>query len=324
MKMKPFFICLIFILLFPIFLFYGLKIDQINREEAFLSIASLKSYSLFKKSVKERQLLTVRITPDTKNQVHEFIDKINSHKLLNDSIVISFDSIYPQSKSKYLSNPLLPLKDATSETILIALPLNHKPENNDSYIKTIKSLNPAKEQLQMAGMPYVNYLLNIYSKDIKEKVFPILFTACFFFILIFTKNLLWATVIFFPALFASSISLSALKIFFGDMNMITSTIPLLSFIINLSLSFHLYYSILQVKKIKEVFKNKLPPILLMIVTTSIGFGSLAISEIEVIYQFGVASSSLIFLTCFLNFLDHDNESRTGDRLVSPILFERVA
>ena len=92
--------------------------------------------------------------------------------------------------------------------------------------------------------------------------------------------------------------LSLLKFWFGFMNMVTSIIPLLSFVITLALGFHLYYSVIEFGSFKSALNHKLKPILLMIGTTGIGFGALLTSEIPVIAHFGVLVAVMVIVSTF--------------------------
>ncbi|MBT3984031.1 MAG: hypothetical protein HOE90_21930 [Bacteriovoracaceae bacterium] len=149
-----------------------------------------------------------------------------------------------------------------------------------------------------AGLPYTNYHLNKYSSDIKKYLFPGVFVLAFIFILILVRNLLAAYIIFCPPLFSALFSLALIKTFYIHMNMVTSIVPLVSFVISLAVVLHLYFPALLYGSARQAKSLKLMPTILMVVTTGIGFGSLVISPIKVIGQFAVLSCiSIVFCSC---------------------------
>ncbi|MCF8060762.1 MAG: hypothetical protein K9K67_15775, partial [Bacteriovoracaceae bacterium] len=160
---------------------------------------------------------------------------------------------------------------------------------------TIKKMNALVPHLSFMGIPYTNILLDEYSKTIKTYLFPILFVGIFLILSLFMGTFLEAILCFIPGLMSASLSLLATKLFFETTNLVTSIVPLLLFVIELSLVLHIHNTAKELKSLKLALKDKYEPIILMVVTTFIGFGSLSFSSLEAISQFGLLSSFLILL-----------------------------
>jgi predicted RND superfamily exporter protein len=146
-----------------------------------------------------------------------------------------------------------------------------------------------------AGMPYTNYLLDKYSLSIQEKLFPIMFILGLIICYVFIGNVFNALIAYLPCLFSAGLCLTTLKLMYSTMNMVTSIIPLIVFTVTLSLSFHIYFSYIELRDIKKVFVFKKVPIFLMVFTTYIGFLSLAWAKIAVIKTFGLVCSHMVLL-----------------------------
>lgn len=171
-----------------------------------------------------------------------------------------------------------------------------------NFKNSIKKMGESFPHLSFSGIPYTNLLLDQYSKTIKKYLFPILFIGIFLILTLFLSTLMEAIICFVPGLMSASLSLSATKIFFSSSNLVTSIVPLLLFVIQLSLVLHIHNTGKELKSLKSALKDKYEPIVLMVITTFIGFGSLAFSSLEAISQFGILSSSLILISTLLTIL----------------------
>jgi len=305
----------IFVLLFIIILaafsgFYTKDMGQKNPESLFLTDLGLAQYLDYLEVTPEKDMLILVKKYDKKIN-NDDIKKFNKEsarlkKLCGHSCdVITYNEIS--------SSQIFQLK--SEKQLALVIVENEKKESVKellNYMKSDSFFSPHNKSVSLAGLPYTNYLLDQYSYSIKEKLFPFMFLMTFLLILILTRNLRNSIIIFLPALFSATLSLLFIRVIFHNMNMVTSIVPLMAFVINLSLSFHLFYSRREDKPMIETLKYKRQPILLMIITTSIGFGSLCISEIEVIKNFGLLCSLLIILTSFQTILWF---ICLGDRLV---------
>jgi uncharacterized protein len=294
---------------------YSDSLKQVNKETLFLDSDNLTEFNKFRENISERKVLLTRINYSKKidqtlfEELENYLQKLNLD-LGENSKIITPKMIYPKSAqgsfSKLLQfinehpSLLLNLVGEKDLSFLTIFPEDTKIEQISQFIEQIEK-GPVShiEKVHFSGMPYTNYLLGIYSEQIKEKIFPILFILSFIFTALFTKSLLASGAIFIPALFSLFFSLASIKFLYHDLNMITSIVPLIIFVINLVFGFHIYFTALELGDIKSAFKEKIGPIILMVVTTSIGFGSLIFSKIEVIQQFAIISSLCIVFTTFL-------------------------
>ncbi len=295
-------------------IFYSNNLQNINKETLFLSTEGREKYSEFLKIIPEKKVLATKIQHVSSfdstsfTQLMKTMDGLTAKLNKSDIKIITFQSIYDEKQelnnlSKivdfYKMYPKLKLKliDQNSFSFLVVFQDNTNTYKIEKTIKTIENtFQNDNTKVSFSGLPYTNYLLNQYSKDIKTVLFPVIFIFSFILILLLTKNILNSLIIFIPALFSVPFTLSIIKLLFSNVHMITSVVPLLIFVINLSLCFHLYFTTYSLKSFDKAIKTKKVPIILMILTTSIGFGSLIISEIEVIRQFAIVSLISIILS----------------------------
>lgn len=279
-------------------LIYSHNIKQKNPETIFLTESILKDYKAFQKDVLEKHSLVIKRDTADKGKFYQELEKIESF-CIDDCEVITQKKLKNQRGGGDSLNNLMVLSSDSFEAALIL-------DNNDEIQKKILAYTEKNSywnnsKTSFAGIPYTNYLLDKYSLDIQEKLFPIMFTIGFLICLIFIGHLQVATVVYLPCLFSAGFSLAFLKIYYGQMNMVTSIIPLVVFTVSLSLSFHLYFSLKELTTLKNVFKVKWAPIFLMMFTTYIGFLSLGRAEISVIRIFGLVSSQLVLFSTFFSF-----------------------
>jgi predicted RND superfamily exporter protein len=280
-------------------LIYAHNIEQKNPETIFLTEKSLEQYKIFQKDILEKHSLVIKREAADKEKFYqemEAIDKI----CINDCEIITQRKL---QKGRSSANPKNELMQLSSDVFEAALVL----DNNDDIHKKILTYAESSPywndgKTSFAGIPYTNYLLDKYSLAIQEKLFPTMFVLGLIITIAFIGRIKNALVVYLPCLFSAGFSLATLKILYGQMNMVTSIIPLVVFTVTLSLSFHLYFSLMELKSLKAVAKIKWAPIFLMMFTTYIGFLSLSWAEISVIRTFGLVSSQLVLLATLFAFL----------------------
>lgn len=297
---------LIFIVILTSFFgWYTLDLTQHNSEEFFLGNERLQKYQDFKKKFPAKKFLIAQIKiPDGvhKKDFSEFhiaIDQLR--KRWSQIEILTFFDIYKKAikkkdwetvlafRKKYPHLNFSLLKDKTMAFIVLIDP-NAESNEINSIIKTFKeNYYLKKKEVSFAGLPYMNSLLDYYSNDIKIKIFPILFLVAFVLCIFFTKSLKNAAILFLPSFSSFMVSLGLIKLMFESLNMVTSIVPLLIFVVNLSLGFHLFFATREERSFRLGFLDKKFPILLMIITTCVGFGALGVSEILVIRQFSYAA-----------------------------------
>lgn len=279
-------------------LIYPAGLQQKNPETIFLTGESLKEYATFKSQVVEKHTLVIKQITQDKEKFYNEIKKIEKI-CFEDCQMISQRSLSKKTKSN-LKNELMQLETDDYSSVLIM-------DNSDEVLKKVLLYTHHSpywmgKNTFYAGLPYTNYLLDEYSHTISDVLFPMMFILGFFISLIFIKKLSHSLIVYLPCLFSAGFSLSTIKYFFSTMNMVTSIIPLVVFTVTLSLSFHLYFSLVELKTLKAVFKIKWAPIFLMMFTTYIGFLSLIWAEISTIRNFGLFSAQLVLFSTLFTFL----------------------
>lgn len=273
---------------------YSNDLEQINSEKVFLTEIGVKNYEKYLEDNNIKEIALAKFNNPSRLSQPEIKAeqlKIKKSCLENDcQFILPYD--LPTSSKK-----LIPLEnDKSFATILI-------DESNGNDIKgMIKDLqnspfwNIPNNRIQFGGIPYTNMKLDEYSKSIKDKLFPIFFIASFILIYFLFKNILFSLALFIPCLTSSLLSLSLIKYIYKSSNLVLAIIPLMIFILNMSLLFHLFYTAFELKNFREAILKKKQPILLMLISTFIGLISLKTSEIRVIQSFGLTSASLLVIT----------------------------
>lgn len=296
---------------------YALGLDQHNREYLFLSRESIKNYQGFLERFEEPQLLAVKLTYRKLDEslYHKEVKSLD--KLKSDYPEIEIITFYDAYKQLIGENTLKNIRNFLKLHPNLSIP--HLEENNlailiffkegiakDKVHRVIESLENGEIFSQakpvFSGLPYINYMLDYYSGGIKYRLFPILFVLIFLFIFLLTRRFLTSIFLFVPGFGALIFTLAYIKAFYVEMNLITSITPLVAFVLNLTLAFHVYFTCLESKNIHSALQKKIVPIALMVLTTVVGFGTLVLSNIEAIRQFGYISAVSILVTAALTLL----------------------
>ncbi|MBC7713448.1 MAG: hypothetical protein H7177_08915 [Rhizobacter sp.] len=281
-------------------LFYSHNIQQKNPETIFLTTKTLEEYKIFQKDILEKHSLVIKRETQDKDEFYRELKSIES-LCTNDCEIITQRSLKKTKRARKASkNELMNLETGDFSSALILDNNDDNPKKILSFVET--SPYWSSEKTSFAGLPYTNFLLDKYSLTIQEKLFPTMFILGLIISILFIGNLKNALVVYLPCLFSAGFSLTTLKLFDGQMNMVTSIVPLVVFTVTLSLSFHMYFSLTELKNLKAVFKVKWAPIFLMMFTTYIGFLSLGWAEISVIREFGIMASQLVLFSTLYTFL----------------------
>lgn len=265
---------------------YSQDLTQKNHEGLFMERGDYQTHQLFFKKLPAPNILLLA----SKNlpSFHKVIG------LLDDQLEEA-DQVLSAQNFKTDELSAIQFSRTEGQAALVLL-----PENPDEVSKLVGQIVPAARSLDadfaFSGVSYINYELDEASKVIQNTLFPLTFFLCFLGLLITFRNFSLSLLIFVPSLLVTGLSLALIKLTLTHLDMVTSTIPLMSFILNLTMGLHLCLTRMESKSFKEVLKEKRRPILLMVATTAIGFGSLAFSEIPVIRSFALLSAALILLT----------------------------
>lgn len=274
-------------------LYYSHDLSQRNPETLFLTQEGLKDYQQFKEVFVEKNSLVIKKMNRNEDLFYSEVEKLTTF-CVDECEIITPKSMKRNSEVK---NPELIRLESDHYFALLIM------DNSDLNIKKIleyteKSNYWNASDVSFAGIPYTNFLLDKYSQIIQQKLFPAMFILGLVISLVFVRNLWHSLVVYLPCLFSAGFSLLTLKLLHGEMNMVTSIIPLIVFTVCLSMSFHLYFSLKELKSIRSVLSFKWIPFFLMTFTTYIGFLSLAWADISVIREFGLISAHLV-LACSL-------------------------
>lgn len=277
-------------------LLYADNLVQKNKETIFLTSDGIENYVKFKEAFNEKNFIVAKKdfkTPVTHEEEDLFESEVNKLKESCDE------------KCELITAKTLPesfrdtfhLKDDHFLGLVIMLDLDENVVSQ--FFQTLSQSSywgDYGSDLHLVGVPYTNNLLNKYSESIKKTLFPALFIGVLIVLILIFKSIKTGLILFYPCLMAASLSLVTTKFFFHEANLISSIVPLLMFVINLSLVLHLYYTAIEKRNFKEALKEKLRPTALMVLTTFIGFLSLYFSELKAISFFGVQSAFLIVVS----------------------------
>ena len=299
-KIKYIFICIILVLVAVYGIIYTSDLEQNNKETIFLTKNGINSYKKFLKTYGDKNFVILK-KEYNQNITNKDIDILESKKeqlleICDEECSIISPNDLPDNFKKFINlkseNHLGLIIIANKDFINLLL---DKIEEDQYWGKT-------GADLHLVGVPYTNRLLNSYSKSIKKVLFPSLFIGILLLLIILFKNIKVGIILFIPCLISASISLSTTKYLFEESNLVTSIIPLLMFVINLSLTLHIYFTAIEFKNLSRAVKEKMWPTILMIITTFIGFFSLYFSELKAISIFGVMSAGLIVITAITTLL----------------------
>ena len=280
-------------------LFYARDITQRNPETIFLTEKSIADYASFQEKVLEKHSLVIKRENVDRESFNLAVKELAS-LCMDDCQIITQESLVKKSDFHSEHNELMTLEGKNFHALLVT-------DNTDDSLKKIihftkNNMFWNSPHTSYAGLPYTNYLLDEYSHSIQDFLFPAMFILGLVISILFIRKIKTALIVYLPCLFSAGFSLATIKYFYHDMNMVTSIIPLVVFTVILSLSFHLYFSLLELGTLKNVIKVKWAPIFLMMFTTYIGFLSLMWAEINVVRVFGLLSSQLVLSTTLFCFL----------------------
>lgn len=265
------------------------NLQQINEETIFLTEESRQEYASFKEEFHIRSLVVGKVA---KQDLTPVIKEIRSicQEICE---VVDHRSLPKKPKNLKLIN---------EENAAFLLIQKEETTRDDfkGVLKTILS-KPMAKGLDFSGVPYTNILLDQYSEKVKTTIFPSLFAGVFLLLLFYLRSLHFAVVVFFSGLMGASLSLSGTKAFLEHSNLITAIIPLLLFVVQISMVLHIHATAIELKSLKKALIDKIEPVGLMVVTTFIGFGSLYFSDLYAISQFGLYTAIFLLLSTALSY-----------------------
>lgn len=273
---------------------YTNDLQQVNSEEVFLTVQGKKQYRQYRADHQNNSVVIAKFNHpnfSSKAQIIEAFENLIQFCEDDDCQAIAPQALPPAS------NQLIPLSNEKSfAAILIDQAHGKHIKQMIAKVQTEPFWQNQKNRVQFGGIPYTNLKLDEYSRSIKKKLFPFFFVMSFILIFFLFKNLKLSLALFLPCVASALMTLTAIKYFFLHSNLVLAIIPLMMFILNMSLLFHVFYTAFEEKSFQEAIKEKKQPIFLMLISTFIGLISLLSSEIEVIRHFGLLSACLLVLS----------------------------
>ena len=296
--------CFLILIVPTLLLFLWTKdLHQNNKEYLFLNKDLKQNYDQFVKIFGHDDQLLIEIPKLNTDQDQSLLDKVSlvTSKLDTHSIS-SWTTPLETTRKKlpsewtqfYLDHPQMDFKLATDKSLFLVVKV---PDISDKeQISLYSDLLKLPFKTFMAGMGYTNYHLNQMGESIQTKLFPILFVLTLLASYYYYRNWGITLFVFINSLFATMIGLAILKVFYGEANILTTSVPLINFVTTQSLSIHVISGLFTYKTVGLTYKRKLTPMLLMVSSTIVGFFSLITSNIIAVKQFAITSSLSLFIT----------------------------
>ena len=294
-----------FILIIPtIILFIWTKdLHQNNKEYLFLNKDLKSNYDQFVKVFGHDDQLILeipKVSTDNDlsilNKVSVINTKLEDHKISEwtTPAETTKKNLPSQWSEFYLNHPLMDFKLATKSSLFMIVQVPNLSDKEQ--ISLYNDLSKLPFHTFMAGMGYTNYHLNKMGESIQTKLFPILFILTILVSFYYYRNWEITFFVFINSLFSTMIGLAVLKFFYGEANILTTSVPLINFVTTQSLSIHIVSGLFTYRGIGLTYKRKLTPMLLMVSSTIVGFFSLVTSDIIAVKQFAITSSLALLIT----------------------------
>jgi predicted RND superfamily exporter protein len=297
-------------------------LTQVNRETLFLTQAGNTSYNEFKAVVDERRVLAVKL--ELNDALHLTIDEplfTESRKVYeglkekysgDDFAWMDFQDIYFRAIgdlsfanisafAQKFPNLMMPMLGPQHSGFLLMIGQNVDDGTISHLVSDILEAPwPKAFRVFMGGLPYINNKLNQYADDIKFTLIPIMVVLSVLLTWWLTRSLRVAGLLMIPAVCSLLQSLMIAKALFGSLNMVTAVVPLMMFVINLMVCFHLFYAIRASGSFKAAWAIKRIPLILSVLTMAVGFGANLVSEVPVIRHFAIVSSVSVLVSSVLS------------------------
>jgi predicted RND superfamily exporter protein len=285
-------------------LFLLLKTDglkQNNREELFLSSKYISQLSLDRELNPAYDSLILSFDIENNDQWYQwtrFIDHLGNQfeeiEILDERAISR--STVPDGQNEFFEkNDFVRLVHGNTHLAVIKLPAGKSSTREEVDLEITKFELETGKSVGQAGMPALNLKLGKMSEIIKKKVMPGLFLVSFVVLWLMLGSLVATLSVFIPSLLSAGISLFVIQMLFGYSTMMTTLVPLLTFIVLMSLVLHLYMASSHLQSVQKAWALKSKPMLWALATTLLGLGSLYASDLEAIREFSLASVlSLIF------------------------------
>ena len=295
-------------------------LTQVNRETLFLTRSGNQTYDQFKSVVDERRVLAVKLetepgktmTEATYQEVRAIYEGLKAKYTGDQFAWMDFQDIYSRAIGDLnytniaafahkFPRLIMPLLGDVHTGFLLMIDQKVDDRMVTNLMHDIMKANWPKElKVFPGGLPYVNVKLNEYADDIKFTLIPLMVAVSVLITWWLTRSLKVAGLLIIPAVFSLLQSLALAKGLYGSLNMVTAVVPLMMFVINLMVCFHLFYAMRGAGSFKAAWAIKRVPLVLSVVTMAVGFAANLVSEVPVIRQFAVVSTVAVLVTSVMS------------------------
>ncbi len=248
---------------------------------------------------KERRMEMLKnITDSIRKSIYNF------ETVFSKSNISDIDDLMGDKYALKIEKAYFLSEDSLCEMLFLKVRLNinilkARPLIIDSLAKVANKVLPKYVRRDLSGQSIIYTEINRLSSEDSIKLFAICFLLVVGLLFWQVRKLSYMLICLFLLVLAIIPALSLFGWLDVPINMITITVPLL-FLINFS-SFAIHIITKQSLYTEHYLSKKLPPIITSAIATIIGFGSLATSNIHIISEYGVLTSSgiLVGLLAFL-------------------------
>lgn len=251
------------------------------------------------------EIVIVYLTfPDTASQnyhiqkLKEITDSVSVHLKDFQSVFSNYsiqktESLVGKKYANQMKDAYFNSDDTVGEMIFLTQQaggdiIKNRPFLIDSLRTTMAEILPATVKVDITGQGIVFDEINHLSTTDSLKLFIICFTLIILLLWWQVRKFKYLVLSLGLIIFSIIPSLSLFGWLNVPFNMITMTIPLL-FAINFS-SYAIHFITKETTDINKYIRKKTPPVFTSALASVIGFGSLAINNIQIISQFGLLSS----------------------------------
>jgi len=228
-----------------------------------------------------------RISDSVSNCIYGFESVFSRYNILK------IEEVMGAKYAQRMEQSYFSARDTSGEMLFLKVRANKdiitvRPLIIDSLYKELNRILPKEVKIKLSGQSIVFNEINRLSSEDSKKLFIICFILIFILLWWQLKKIKYLLICISLVILALLPSVSLFGWFDIPFNMITMTVPLL-FVINFS-SFVIHIITKQSTDIERYIHKKIPPIISSAVVTIIGFGSLSVSNIKLISQFGILTS----------------------------------
>lgn len=290
---------LLTLLMLGVLVYFGsaaLRLETDNRIDAFAvhHHPSAEDWQLFKANFPERSIVLISL--EFPNLEPEAL-RVAGREVLTvladlEDVRLLSEAQWPDAAEGTASgDPVFPFLVVEQRLYNVILEIQD-PRKQGAVVSTAESALNAEASrrgdfvVRLAGEPVVNHRLSDGTLEVKERLFPILIVLCLGLLSFLFRDpaSAIATLLQIGGSVTTAVGIIALS---GEkLNLVTTLIPSLVFILATAMQVHFLMAAATRGGVVQGVRAKLKPNLLVSLTTSIGFGSLMLSEVPPIAALG--------------------------------------